>query len=177
MTLGANWGARVEECARPLACDAVFADARVRLNRAVSIQAPTATVFRWLCQLKLAPYSYDLLDNFGRESPRELVDGVERLEVGQRFMTIFALVSFVPGEHITLRSRRVAVTYAVFPEGGLTRLVARVLFGAPGGRVGAALAGNALALGDLVMMRKQLLTLKGLAERDARRGAQARRAP
>jgi len=54
-----------------------------------------------------------------------------------------------------------------------TRLVVRVLFEPPGGRLTAALAGPALALGDLVMMRKQLLTLKELAERDAERSPAA----
>jgi hypothetical protein len=60
----------------------------------------------------------------------------------------------------------VAVTYAVLCGEGPTRLVARVVFDPPGGRLGAALIGQPLALGDLIMMRKQLLTLKALAERD-----------
>jgi len=124
-------------------------------------------VFRRLCQLKLAPYSYDLVDNLGRRSPRELVPGVEHLAVGQRFMSIFSLASFAYDEHITLRGQRVAVTYAVLSGAGPTRLVARVGFDPPGGSLGTALTGQALALGDLVMMRKQLLTLKALAERDA----------
>lgn len=151
----------------PMACDQLLAGAPVRVHRAVSVYAPASIVFRWLCQLKLAPYSYDLIDNVGRRSPRELTPGVEHLEVGQRFMSIFSLASFASDEHLTLRSLRAAVTYAVLPGDGQTRLVARVLFDPPGGRLGAALAGYALALGDLVMMRKQLLTLKALAEHDA----------
>lgn len=168
MTVGSNWGASRNERALELPCDRLLPTAAVRLDRAVSVAAPAAVVFRWLCQLKLAPYSYDLIDNFGRTSPRELVDGTERLEPGQRFMTIFELASFVRDEHITLRSRHTAVTYAARPtEGTTTRLLARVMFAPPGGRAGARLLGSALALGDLVMMRKQLLTLTALMERDA----------
>jgi hypothetical protein len=133
----------------------------VRADRAISIAAPPATVFAWLCQLRVAPYSYDLLDNFGRRSPRTRDPGLARLEVGQRFMTIFALRSFVDGERITLRTKGVAVTYAVRPEGAGSRLRVRVWFGGP------RLLARALALGDSVMMRKQLRTLKELAEREA----------
>ena len=89
---------------------------------------------------------------------------MERLELGQRFMRIFSLASFGPDDHLTLRAPGVAVTYSVRPRGDGSRLVARVLFKAPGGRLGEALLGQSPALGDLVMMRKQLLTLKELAE-------------
>jgi hypothetical protein len=162
--LGLNWGASVAERSAPLSCDEVLPDARTRCDRAISVDAPAAVLFRWLCQLRVAPYSYDLLDNLGRRSPRELTPGVERLEVGQRFMRIFSLASFAPDDHLTLRAPGVAVTYAVRARGDRSRLVARVVFKAPGGRLGDALVGRSLALGDLVMMRKQLLTLKELAE-------------
>lgn len=167
MIAGLSWGETADERALPMACDHLLVGAPVRAHRATSVHAPASVVFRWLCQLKLAPYSYDLVDNLGRRSPRELVPGVEHLAVGQRFMSIFTLTSFAYNEHITLRGRRVAVTYAVLSGNDSTRLVARVIFDPPGGRIGTALIGQGLALGDLVMMRKQLLTLKALAERDA----------
>ena len=165
---GGNWGATPAERAEQLPCDELLAATALRLHRAVSVAAPPAVVFRWLCQLKLAPYSYDLIDNLGRRSPRALVAGTERLTVGERFMSIFRLVSFRSDEHITLSTRRVAVTYAVRAEGAGSRLLARVVYQPPGPRLRAVIQGWGLAVGDLVMMRKQLLTLKRLAERDAR---------
>lgn len=165
------WGATVEERRAALPCDGLLATARCRWDRAVDVDAPVALIYRWLCQLKLAPYSYDLLDNFGRRSPRELVAGTERLETGQRFMSIFSLASYTPDQHLTLRSRHAAVTYSVRDGPVASRLAVRVRFDPPGGRVGAVTLGLALAVGDLLMMRKQLLTLRGLAERDARAGS------
>jgi len=82
-------------------------------------------------------------------------------------MSIFSLASFAPDDHLTLRAPGVADTYAVRARADRSRLVARFLFKAPGGRLGDALVGRSLALGDLVMMRKQLLTLKELAEHHA----------
>ncbi|WP_233148079.1 hypothetical protein [Mycobacterium sp. IS-836] len=145
----------------PLPCDALRPRAGVQADRAISIAAPPSIVFCWLCQLRVAPYSYDILDNLGRRSPRARDPELVHLEVGQRFMTLFTLQSFTDDEQITLRSKGVAVTYAVRPEGPGSRLHARVWFAGP------RLPARALALGDLVMMRKQLLTLKSLAEREA----------
>ena len=161
MTPGLTWGVRPWERTVSLPCDALSPSAGVQADRAISIEAPPPIVFSWLCQLRVAPYSYDILDNLGRRSPRERNPELAHLEVGQRFMTVFALQSFVAGEQITLRSKDVAVTYAVRPEGAGSRLHVRVLFGGPW------LLARVLALGDLVMMRKQLLTLKSLAERRA----------
>jgi hypothetical protein len=158
---GLSWGVRPSEPEASLPCDALLRHARVRADRAISIAAPPLIVFSWLCQLRAAPYSYDLIDNFGRRSPRQRDAELVRLEVGQRFMTMFVLRSFADGEQITLRSKGVAVTYAVAPEGVGSRLHARVLF------AGSRPLARALALCDLVMMRKQLLTLKLLSERDA----------
>jgi hypothetical protein len=142
-------------------CDALCPDATLAADRGINIAAPPSIVFAWLCQLRVAPYSYDIVDNLGRRSPRERDPELVHLAAGQRFMTMFALQSFVDGEQITLRAKGVAVTYAVRPAHRGSRLQARVLFSGP-----RPLA-RVLALGDLVMMRKQLLTLKSLAEREA----------
>lgn len=156
-----NWGATPDERAMTMPCDALAPGARIRADRAIDIDAPPPIVFAWLCQLRAAPYSYDLLDNFGRRSPRTRNPELTRLEPGQRFMGAFALHSFVDGQHITLQAGRVTVTYEVHPAGTGSRLHVRVLFDGPRP------IGWALAVGDLVMMRKQLLTLRELAEAEA----------
>ncbi|MDA1367044.1 hypothetical protein [Glycomyces algeriensis] len=146
-----------------------------RWLRAIEIDAPVAVVFRWLCQMRVAPYSYDLLDNRGRRSPRRLTPGVEELQAGQEFMTIFTLVDYQRDAYLTLemtseRGLRAfgpfIVVYDVEPlAGGRTRLRATLLVGdkAKDGAIDAARR-RVLAWGDLAMMRRQLLTFKALAE-------------
>lgn len=167
MSVAGNWGATPAEQTEPLPCDPLLPGASSRLHRAVSVRAPVELVYRWVCQLSVAPYSYDWIDNRGRRSPRELTPGADALRVGQRFMVILHLAAFERNAHLTLVNRRTAVTYATRATPGGSRLLARMLFAPPGGRVGAAVLGTSLAVGDLVMMRRQLLTLKQLAERDA----------
>lgn len=160
MTAGLVWGATAAERTRPMPCDE-REPGGLQADRAISIDAPTGLVYSWLCQLRIAPYSYDLIDNFGRTSPRRRDPDLAKLQLGQRFMTAFVLVDFEPDEHLTLVSGKVCVTYAVRPEGAGTRLTVRMRCGAP------RLVAHALALGDVLMMRKQLLTFKELAEAEA----------
>ncbi len=61
----------------------------------------------------------------------------------------------------------IAVTYLVLPRGRASRLVVKMVARYPRGLVGW-LQRLLLPWGDLVMMRKQLLTLKELAEAQAR---------
>jgi hypothetical protein len=137
--------------------------------RAVDVAAPPAVVFRWLCQLKVAPYSYDWLDNRGRRSPRELTPDAEKLAIGQQLM-IARIVEFEPDRHITGVSLPAAtamfgamsLTYQVTATVGGSRLVACLDVTARSWAD--RLRTDLLAVGDLVMMRKQLLNLKGLAE-------------
>ncbi len=170
-----HWGTTAQERREALPCDELVPGGEV-LTRAVTVRAPADLVFRWLCQLQVAPYSYDTLDNGGRRSPQELTPGADRLERGARWMTIFTLADFEPGSQLTLRMRNlrrvfgdVAVTYAVRPVPEGTRLLLRFAWRLPGPGPLGQLTALVLGPGDLVMARRQLLNLKGLAERDAGR--------
>jgi hypothetical protein len=140
--------------------------------RAVAVNAPVETVFRWICQLRVAPYSYDWIDNFGRQSPRQLIDGLERLEIGQRVMMIFRIddfsidryITIVPWPSVRFLCSDLRITYRCAPVGkDQTRLMVRVQIRYPNSPF-RSLISALLQPGDLLMMRKQLLTLKRLAE-------------
>jgi hypothetical protein len=146
--------------------------------RAVTVLAPAALVFRWVCQLRAAPYSYDWLDNFGRQSPPNLIDGLDQLRTGQKVMMIFQVHDFSSGSYLTvalrprlgLLSSGLRITYLCAPFGkNQTRLRVRVQIAYPG-HFFRPIVRSGLPLGDLFMMRKQLLNLKELAERSQSRG-------
>lgn len=166
------WGTvRPEDDDRHLTCDDRLPDPDQILIRSIEVDAPVDVAWRWLCQLREAPYSWDLIDNLGRRSPRTLTTGADELEVGQSINTIFRIVSFVDGESITIRfaSRwfgEVVCTYAVVPDGPdtsryLVRFLVRYARTWPAAAMSWLLPG-----GDLVMMAKQLRTLAELAATD-----------
>jgi hypothetical protein len=164
------WGTTAEERQRPFRCDRILPDHDEAYYRGVTVFAEPAALFPWLCQMRIAPYSYDWIDNFGRRSPRQLTPELQQLERGQRFMTIFDLVDFEPRVHVTLRLRRpglfppMAVTYRLEPEAdsGCRLLVKLVVQLRPGLRD--AVVRRLLPSLDWIMMRRQLLNLKALAE-------------
>jgi hypothetical protein len=172
------WRSTPRERALSFPCDAHLQEPDAVLFRAVSVAAPLSITFRWLCQLRIAPYSCDPLDNprfyLGRPSPTVLTSGADRLERGQVFMTMFRLVDFTADAHITLLAHRfhtvfgeAAVTYRVSPDGTGSRIVVK-LIGRHADRAIPRMLQTPIAWVDLFMMRRQLRKLKRLAERDAR---------
>ena len=169
-----RWRANAEEVRASLPCDELLVPPDDRMFRAVTIAAPVAEVFRWLCQLRVAPYSYDWIDNGFRRSPPTLTPGLEDLAIGQRVMGIFRLAGYAPGEHLTIEIDdvdaervfgKVVGSYAVRALGPQkTRVLVKLLVRYPRSPIGR-LARRVLPLGDLIMMRKQLLTLRALAQR------------
>ena len=173
-SLGHRWGVSAEECALPFPCDGNGAPFHHDLFRGITVRAAPRTLFRWLCQMKVAPYSYDWIDNFGRPSPQRLTPGLEHLELGQTFMSIFRLEAFEPDRFVTLRLRNrrgksrffedLVVCYAIFPHDPRScRLLAKLRVRYAKGISGTC-ARAILPMGDLIMMRRQLLNLARLAE-------------
>lgn len=168
-----EWGSTATERSQSFPCDELIASPAMTLFRAIDVEAPQEVTFRWLCQLRAAPYSYDKLDNFGRRSPQTLTPGLERLERGQQVATIFRLAEFEPGESLTIYHRgrvfgEVACTYRAARVGeGRARIVVKLIWTPPRRGPIARLEQALLPAGDLVMMRRQLLNLKELAERTA----------
>lgn len=154
------------ERAERFACDDVAPDLDQELFRARTVAASPAVLYRWLTQLRTAPYSYDLVDNLGRRSPRHLDAHAPALAIGQRALILFRVAAFADDDHLTVLTRgwvSMAMTYRVRAVDGGTRLVVKVRCGYPGGPAGRLLR-VLLPWGDAVMVRKQLRTLGGLAE-------------
>lgn len=142
------------------------------VTRSVATTATTDALWLWLCQLRRAPYSYDWVDNMGRRSPRTPDPALTDLERGQTVMTIFTLVDFEPGRSITLAMKPggpttafgpITVRYEVAPGEPVRHLRAGMWMRREERRLGR-LRQELLGWGDLVMIRKQLLTLARLAE-------------
>jgi len=91
---------------RPAANAGIFqiaaAEARVTDRLLTAEFAEHLGLRRVFCVCATAENSYDVLDNLGRGSPKELTPGADELEAGQRVMTIFHLASFAQDRHITI---------------------------------------------------------------------------
>ena len=169
-----RWRATDSEVADRYPCDLLAAPGARRVVRAGDSSASASVLYEWLKQLRVAPYSYDLLDNFGRRSPRNRTLGDRPLEVGQSFMTIFELVDFEEGNSLTLRIRPgraqrpwgpLVVTYRVRSTSTGSRLVC-VMHVPFQGLAFSSVTMWTFLWGDLLMMRKQFRTLTELAARE-----------
>ncbi len=161
-----------EERAMSFRCDAYVPSPSGCYYRGIEVLAPREIVYRWLCQLRVAPYSYDWFDNFGLQSPRRLTPGLERLRPGLQMLFMFKVVEFVENEHITLQSTllewffgKVAMTYLLVPCSASSCRVVTKLTGEDTGTYANQLRGNYYPIGELPLMHKQLRTFKHLAER------------
>jgi hypothetical protein len=164
VVIGDRWGVTDAEVARRYPCDDFLADPGLRAWRGVTVRTSPQRLWPWVAQVRLAPYSYDRIDNLGRRSPQTLQDLPEPAP-GDRFTTsgnrrLGWIVTAAPPEQLTGRIAGVFMSYVLVPDGAATRLLLKLV--GPG-RATAPL----LCVGDLVMARRQLLNFKRLAEQTA----------
>ncbi len=180
-----TWGSTPGERLMSFPCDSYMNSSNEAYFRAIDVNAPIEILFRWLCQLKVGSYSYDWLDHLeriffkvsesirDRPSPEQLLPGVERLAIGQRVMGIFKLVEFEQNRHLTivLDDKQaisifgdIAASYVLVPmTPNSCRLILKGHIRYPRNPFWSWIR-PFMPWGDLLMMRKQFLRLKHLAE-------------
>lgn len=175
MPIPFDWGIAPEERSISFPCDRFAQLSYAAYYRGVTINAAPETIFRWLCQLRVAPYSYDCIDHLGRRSPQELIPGLDDLSIGQTMMFVFELIDFERNQHITVRHKPktigsrvfgdVLASYLIVPQAhDSCRLLVKVAIKYPTAPMGW-LTRALLPWGDLIMMSRQLLSFRQLAER------------
>lgn len=157
-----RWGVRDDEITRHYPCDEFVPHPAVAAWRGVTVYAAADELWPWLRQVRLAPYSYDWIDNRGHRSPRRL-QALPDPVVGEHFSRgAGRVLAVTPGEALTARILGATLSYVLVPEDDGTRLLLKVVTAR--GRMIAPL----ILLGDLVMARRQLLTFKRLTETQSR---------
>ena len=170
-----TWGTESHERLLNFPCDHLIKSFDGVYHRGITIMAHPEIIFRWLCQMRIAPYSYDWIDNSGHKSPRDWTPETDDLSIGQEVMKIFKLVHFEHNKDLTIRINRntsayrifgdVAMSYIIVPvSAGGCRLLVKFVCQYPRGIMGL-LMRLMLPWGDLIMMRRQLLNFKQLSEK------------
>ncbi|GAB3260807.1 hypothetical protein GCM10027425_23930 [Alteromonas gracilis] len=161
--LGDRWGVTEAETRERFGCDDLVTDPALEAWRGVDVAAPAEAVWPWLAQVRAAPYSYDWIDNLGRRSPRRPL-GLPEPVVGEHFTScagrpLGRIVAVDPGRELTATILGAHMSYRIVPVGSeRSRLLLKIVMETN------PLVARAVCLGDLVMARKQLLTLRDLAE-------------
>lgn len=163
--IGDRWNVTDDEVGRHYPCDDFVRAPTLQAWRGVTVHTTPEALWPWVAQIRLAPYSYDWIDNLGRRSPTELA-GLPEPAVGEAFTTagrrrFGRILAVDPPTHLTGEIMGACISYVLVPEDRTTRLLMKVTTAmsrwlAPW-----------LSVGDLVMARRQLLNLKHLAERTA----------
>jgi len=59
MPIPYTWGTAPQELHRPFPCDGFVQGPHSAYYRGTTVNAPPEILFPWLCQMRVAPYSYD----------------------------------------------------------------------------------------------------------------------
>ena len=173
-----RWGASDEELAAPMPGDELVRDPSFTTTRAITIDAPPSAVWPWLVQIgfgRAGFYSYDILDNAGRESARAILAEYQHPRIGDwvpmartvNETTAFKVAGFETDRWLLWQKPHSTWAWKLSPlDGDRTRLVVRLKdrFAWRESPGGALLSLILFELGDFPMMRKLLLEVRARAE-------------
>lgn len=161
--IGDRWGVSDDEVARPYPCDTFAASPSLQAWRGVTVFTSSERLWPWVTQIQWAPYAYDWIDNRGRRSPRRLLERGAP-EPGQHFTSTGnrphgRLLAVEPPVHYTGTIMGATMSYVLAPsDESSTRLLVKLVMSGRKPLI------PLISVGDLVMVRRQLLNLKQLAE-------------
>ncbi|MBN1306054.1 MAG: hypothetical protein JXA13_16575 [Anaerolineales bacterium] len=133
-----HWGATEEEVQRPMPGDEIVTAPSFDATRGITIEAPPEALYPWIVQMGITRagwYSYDLLDNLGRPSAREILPNLQESFPGQLIPVSpdgkqgFYVKEFAENEWMLWWDQGDSVTWVwmISPVGeGQSRLVTRV---------------------------------------------------
>ena len=161
--IGDRWNVSDDEVARSYPCDEIVPRPTLQAWRGVTVHTTRDVLWPWVAQIRLAPYSYDWIDNLGRRSPQRLM-GLPDPVVGESFSTAAMrpfgrILAVEPTTHLTGEIMGACISYALVSQWQSTRLLMKIV------TTTSRWLAPWLSVGDLVMARRQLLNLKALAER------------
>lgn len=144
--------------------------------RFIEIDASASQVFTWLSQLRVAPYSYDYIDNHGRRSPYFIVRNLPPLRIGTHCLLAFHVHAFEENTFLSCRFcepinsplhlfiKGLYIEYRLVERGSKTELWCKVL-----GIVNRGIVSRTAFLMicgiNRIMMRQQLRVIKRLSEK------------
>lgn len=146
------------------------------LLRHIEIKASASDIFTWLKQLRVAPYSYDFIDNRFRKSPDYIIENLPPLKVNTHFLLAFHIYafeedSFIAGRFcqpvnppLNLYMNDLFIEYRIAEQDSKT-----ILWGKIKGFYNSGLSSKGFfaifSVANKIMMTKQLRKIKRLSER------------
>lgn len=175
MPIHISWGILPGEESLPFPCDTMAGTFDGTYFRGITIQSTPSIIFQWLIQMRLAPYSYDWINNLGRTSPRQILKDQSDLQIGQTMMHIFEVAQFNPPHDLTLRVKSnsfgkflfgdILLSYRIIPiNNDSSRLLVKIYRKFDRGPLGLFMR-YFLPWANLIMHRKQLRLFKQLSEK------------
>jgi hypothetical protein len=186
-----SWGATREEATRPMPGDELCPRPQLNATRAVTVAAGPQDIWPWLVQWgwhRAGFYSYDLLDNLGRPSARQILPQFQHLAVGDWVpmggkptpSTAYRVALLEPGTLMLWAKPGGSWLWLLEPGGaGGTRLITRLRSRYAWARPTIVTELILMEIGDPFMMRKCLLGTRQraeqlAAERQSQQGSPAR---